>query len=154
MYDTPEELIREIEAGEDSFLDWKEVAFQGRQTRFVARGSSGRATVELAKDLSCFTNSEGGVLVFGVRDDGERVGIAEEHMDDFQQFVVNVAQNNVEPPLGHLLLFDRVWLPDTGGISRLCLKLEIRKARYNLHAPKGRRPYRRIADQCHEMTLE
>jgi hypothetical protein len=28
MYDTPEELIREIEAGEDSFLDWKEVTFQ------------------------------------------------------------------------------------------------------------------------------
>lgn len=151
MYATPEELLREIEAGEDSFLDFKEVAFEGRKLRLQA---GGRASVEVAKDLCCFANSEGGVLVFGVRDDGERVGVEDGRMDELQQFVLNVGQNNVEPPLGHLLLFDRVWLPDRGGNLRLCLKLEIKKALYNVHAPRGRRPFWRIADQCHEMTLE
>ncbi|MCP4656734.1 MAG: hypothetical protein GY856_15080 [bacterium] len=156
MYDTPEELLREILAGEDSFIDWKEVVYKGRKARFVSKGSDSgdRAGVELAKDLSCFANAEGGVIVFGVRDDRERVGLAEEQMDDFQQFIINVAQNNVKPPMGHLLVFDRIWLPDTGGTERLCLKLEIKKALYNVHAPKGRRPYWRIADHCHEMTLE
>ncbi len=72
MYDTAEELLREIDAGEDSFLDLKEVAFKDRQVRFLAGGSAahGKATVELAKDLTCFANTEGGVIVFGVRDDG------------------------------------------------------------------------------------
>ncbi len=153
MYDTTEELLREIEAGEDSFLDLKEVTGEGRRARF-AGASSGRVSVELAKDLCCFANTEGGVIVFGVRDDGERLGIAEERMEELQQLLVNVAQNNVEPPLGHLLLFDRVRLPDRGGKPRLCLKLEIKKAVYNVHAPRGRRPYWRIADHCHEMTLE
>ena len=156
MYDTADELLREIMAGEDSLLDWKEVVFKGNQARFVAKGpdSGNRATVEMAKDLCCFANTEGGVIVFGVRKDRERIGISEEQMEDFQQFIVNVAQNNIEPPMGHLLLFDRVLLPDTSGTLRLCLKLEIKKAFYSVHAPKGRRPYWRIADHCHEMTLE
>ncbi|MCP3961689.1 MAG: hypothetical protein GY719_27935 [bacterium] len=156
MYGTAEELLREIEAGEDSFLDFKEVAYEGRQLRLLRGGRpvQGRASAGVAKDLCCFANSEGGVLVFGVRDDGERIGVDQDRMDDLQQLLVNVAQNNVEPPLGHLLLFDRVWLPDRNGVRRLCLKLEIKKALYNVHAPCGRRPYWRIADQCHEMTLE
>ena len=73
MYDTPEELVREIQAGEDSLIDWKEVVFQGTRLRFVP--DQGGAERELAKDLSCFTNTEGGVIVFGVRRDGERVGV-------------------------------------------------------------------------------
>jgi len=151
MYDRPDELLQEILAGEDSLLDWKEVVIRGNQIRFV-RGDV--ATVELAKDLTCFANSEGGVIVFGVRKDKERVGIPTEHVDALQQLIVNVAQNNVEPPLGHLLIFDRVWLPDSAGEPRLCLKLEVKKAMLSVHAPKGRRPYWRIVDQCHEMTLE
>ena len=156
MYDTPDELLREILAGEDSRLDWKEVVFKGNEVRFVPKRASerDRSTVELAKDLTCFANSEGGVIVFGVRKDGERVGIPPEGIDELQQLIANVAQNNVEPPLGHLLIFDRVWLPDSTGEPRLCLKVEIKKALFSVHAPKGRRPYWRIADQCHEMTLE
>lgn len=156
MYDTPDELLREIAAGEDTRLDWKEVVFKDREIRFVPkRAAEGeRAPMELAKDLTCFANTEGGVLVFGVRRDGERIGVPKERMDALQQFILNVAQNNVEPPLGHLLVFDRVWLPDSAGEQRLCLKLEVKRAVISVHAPKGRRPYWRIVDQCHQMTLE
>jgi ATP-dependent DNA helicase RecG len=156
MYDTPDELLREILAGEDSLLDWKEVVVRGSEIRFVPKRDSerDRATVEFAKDLTCFSNSEGGVIVFGVRKDGERLGIPAGDIEALQQFIVNVAQYNVEPPLGHLLVFDRVWLPDSTSEPRLCLKLEIKKALLSVHAPKGRRPYWRIADHCHEMTLE
>lgn len=156
MYDSPEQLLAEILAGEDSHLDLKQVFFEGRQLRFAGGGADarGRASQELAKDLSCFANTEGGVIVFGVSDDGERVGLADEQLGLLQDFILNVAQNNVEPPLGHLLILDRLWLPDSGGTPRLCLKLEIKRALYNVHAPLGRRPYWRIADRCHEMTLE
>ena len=152
MYDTPDELLREILAGEDSFIEFKEITLKGNEIRFV-RGE-GRATLELGKDLSCFANTEGGVIVFGVRDDGERVGIPKEKIAYLQEFILNVAQNNVEPPLGHLLLFDRVLLPDSTDKQRLCLKVEVRKALYSVHAPKGRRPYHRLIDRCQEMTLE
>ena len=156
MYDTPDELMREIIAGEDSFLDWKEVVFKGEQLRFVPKhsGDSDKALLELAKDLTCFANTEGGVIVFGVRKDGERVGIPEDRMEALQALIVNAAQNNVEPPLGHLLTFDRMMIPDSSGSPRLCLKLQVRKALHGVHAPTGRRPYWRISDHCHEMTLE
>ena len=32
--------------------------------------------------------------------------------------------------------------------------VEVRKAIYSVHAPKGRRPYHRLSDRCAEMTLE
>ncbi|MCP4152213.1 MAG: hypothetical protein GY757_31025 [bacterium] len=108
----------------------------------------------MAKDLSCFANTEGGVIVFGVRDDLERVGIPQKDMENLQQFIVNVAQNNVDPPMGHMLIFNRVLLPDSSGNDKLCLKLEIKKAVYSLHAPKKRLPYWRVADHCVEMTIE
>jgi len=156
MYDTPDELVREIEDGEDSLLDWKEVVSKGGEVRFVSKRAhdTGRASVELAKDLTCFANSEGGVIVFGVRKDGERLGIPVEAKERLQEFIINVAQNNVEPPLGHLLTFDWMSLLDRSGNARLCLRLEVKKALYSLHAPKGRRPYWRVGDHCHEMSLE
>lgn len=152
MYDTADELLREILAGEDSLLDWKEVVFKGHEIRFVP--DKDKASTEVAKDLTCFANTDGGVIVFGIRKDGERVGIPAEGKEALLQFIINVAQNNVEPPLGHLLTFDWMTLPDTGGQPRLCLKLEIKKALFSVHAPKGRRPYWRMADRCEEMTLE
>ena len=152
MYDTSDDLFREILAGEDSFIEFKEIIFKGNEIRF-ARGE-GKATSELGKDLSCFANAEGGIIVFGVRDDGERIGLPQEKTAYLQEFILNVAQNNIEPPLGHLLLFDRVLLPDSTRAEQLCLKVEVRKAIYSVHAPKGRRPYHRLSDRCAEMTLE
>ena len=152
MYDTPEELLREIQAGEDSLIDWKEVVFRGKELRFP--DGEGRATQELAKDLTCFANTEGGVLILGVRKDRERVGIPPDGMEELQQFIINVARNNIEPPLDHLLILDRVLLPNSVGEPKLCLKLEIRKALYSVHAPNNDRPYHRVADHCLPMTLE
>jgi len=152
VYETTQELLREIEAGEDSLLDFKDVTRRGHEIRFAA--GEGPAAQELAKDLTCFANTEGGVIVFGVRRDGERTGLSEDALEPLQQLIVNVAQNNVEPSMGHLLLFDRVRVPDRAGAPRLLLRLEIKKALFSVHAPRGRRPYRRIADHCHEMTLD
>ncbi len=51
MYDTQDELLREILAGEDSFIEFKEIIFKGNEIR-LAHGE-GKATSELGKDLSC-----------------------------------------------------------------------------------------------------
>jgi predicted HTH transcriptional regulator len=152
VYDTPEELLREIQAGEDSLIDWKEVVFQGGRMRFVP--DRGGAERELAKDLSCFANTEGGVIVFGVRRDKERIGIPPEHMEQLQQFIAHVAQNNLEPPLAHLLIFDHKMIPNSAGDPKLCLKLEIRKAQYSVHAPLGDRPYHRVGDHCFPVSMD
>lgn len=156
MYDTPDELLREIEAGEDSLLDLKEVVFKKTDKGFEIRfpRTKGKTQEELAKDLSCFANGEGGVIVFGVRDDGERVGLPAEAIPVLMRFIEETAENSVEPPMGHLLVFDRMLLSNRSGEPRLCLKLEIRKALYSVHAPRGKRPYHRIGTQCQPVSLE
>lgn len=152
MYDSREELLREILAGEDSYLEFKEVVFRGNQVRFAREED--RAPVVIARLLTCLANTDGGVIVFGVTDSGDIVGIDPAKMDILQRFVVDVAQNNCEPPLYHLILTDRVLLPGVDSRERFCLKVEVRKARFNVHAPRGRRPYYRAGSTCLEMTME
>jgi len=152
MYDSRDELLREIQAGEDSYLDFKEVVFRGNQVRFAREEE--RAPNVLAKLFSCFSNTEGGVIVFGVTNSGDIVGVDPTKMDHLQKFVADVAQNNCEPPLYHLVLMDRVILPGVDGRERLCLKVEVKKALFNVHAPRGRRPYYRAGATCQEMTME
>lgn len=152
MYESRDELLREIRAGEDSYLEFKEVVFRGDQVRFARE--EGRAAVVLAKLLSCFANTEGGVIAFGVTDSGDIVGVDPSKADLLQRFVADVSQNNCEPPLYHLILIDRVLLPGVDGQECLCLKLEVRKAQFNVHAPGGRRPYYRAGSTCQEMTME
>src|SRR3990170_4853716 len=139
MYDSRDELLREILAGEDSYLEFKEVVFRGNQVRFAREED--RASVVIARLLTCLANTDGGVIVFGVTDSGDIVGIDPAKMDILQRFVVDVAQNNCEPPLYHLILTDRVLLPGVDSRERFCLKVEVRKAQFNVHAPRGRRPY-------------
>jgi ATP-dependent DNA helicase RecG len=152
MYDSRDELLREIQAGEDSYLEFKEVVFRGDQVRFAREQA--RAPEAVAKTLSCFANTDGGVVVFGVTDSGDIVGVDPAKADLLQRFVVDVAQNNCEPPLYHLILTDKVLLPGADGRERLVLRVEIRKARFNVHAPKGRRPFYRAGSTCLEMTMD
>ena len=62
MYDSRDELVREIHAGEDTYLDFKEVVFKGNQVQFA--GEPERAPEALAKVFTCFANTEGGVVVW------------------------------------------------------------------------------------------
>lgn len=52
---------------------------------------------ELAKDIVCFANSEGGVLLFGVADDGTVAGI--DDPDRLNSKVDDVAFQHCEPPI-------------------------------------------------------
>lgn len=52
---------------------------------------------ELAKDLVCFANTDGGQLIIGVGKDRRVVGV--DDPDPLNRFVDNVAFNNCEPPI-------------------------------------------------------
>lgn len=152
MYDTPDELLRAIRAGEDSYLDYKEVVWKGDQVRFP--NEPDKAPAAVAKYLTCFANSDGGVIALGVTDEGDVVGIEPDRVDQLMQFVANVARNNCDPPLDHLVLADRILLPGADGREALVVKVEVRPARHNVHAPRGRRPYHRVMNTCSEMGME
>jgi predicted HTH transcriptional regulator len=150
MYDNAVELLRAIGAGEDSFLEFKELIFEGR--KMVAAGE-GQAPSWLARQVCAFANSDGGVLVLGVADSSAIVGVEPDRIDEVLQFVINVGRENVEPPLDHLLLIDSVQLP-VGIGTKLVVKVEIRPDFYAVHAPRGGRPTIRSGNTTREVSME
>lgn len=149
MYDALESLLTEIAAGEDTYLELKEVQFAGRQVRL---GSAGRAAPELAEVLCSMVNTEGGVLVLGVRKDSTIAGIDPEKREILEQFVVNVATSACIPQIEPLLNW--LYLPDAGGQPHLCLKVDLPKARYSVHQTSDGRFLKRIGSHRHIIPAE
>ncbi|MEA1982006.1 MAG: putative DNA binding domain-containing protein [Campylobacterota bacterium] len=78
------ELIERISNGEDSYTQFKEQIISSK---------------DLAKEFVAFANADGGVLIFGVDDDENIVGLEKKDVEKIGQLVGNVGQENVKPPI-------------------------------------------------------
>jgi predicted HTH transcriptional regulator len=76
------ELLELIEKGEDS------------QTQFKERFESIDA---LAAEICAFSNSNGGMILVGVSDDGEIIGLAKEEIQRLNQWVSNACSQKIDP---------------------------------------------------------
>ncbi len=133
MYDSISELLNEIAAGEDAYLELKEVKFKGNTPRFGREEKT--ATEAIAQVFCAFANAEGGVVVFGVDDKRKEItGVPAEKIAALEQWVVNVAQHNCEPPV-YITPDRKLWSALTGE-ERLFLKVDIPKSLY-VHRTSG-----------------
>jgi ATP-dependent DNA helicase RecG len=106
---TPDELRTRISRGEGPHTDFKAMV---------------SGTGELAKDLVCFANSDGGQIVVGVTDAGEVVGVAD--VDSLLLKVDDVAFQRCRPPV--------TVVPETVVVDGAVVVV--------LHVPQGdQRPY-------------
>ncbi len=76
--------MERIANGEDSTTQFKEKIVHSK---------------ELAKEFVAFSNSEGGVIIFGVSDNGIIKGLENRTIELIGQLVGNVANENVKPPI-------------------------------------------------------
>ena len=81
---TPDQIKQLIATGEDSRCEFKSQLPSKR---------------DLAQDLSAFGNSGGGVMLVGVADDGEVLGLEPAQLGEYQQAITNVASENIQPAL-------------------------------------------------------
>lgn len=77
------ELIERINNGEDSFTQFKREAISAK---------------DLAKEFVAFLNAAGGVIVFGVEDNGRIQGLSTAQIEELGQLIGNTANENVKPP--------------------------------------------------------
>ena len=82
------ELIERISNGEDSYTQFKEQAISAK---------------ELAKEFVAFSNAEGGIIIFGVTDDGNIKNLDTDEIEKLGQLIGNVANENVKPPIHPLI---------------------------------------------------
>jgi predicted HTH transcriptional regulator len=129
MFNHSQELLFKIRLGEDSFLELKEVRFAGDRVSAPHRDS-------LADELAAFANARGGVCVLGV-DDGTRdvIGIPLELLDRVEDFVGEVSNDSIEPPL--LATVERLWLPTSLGTEAAVLKIEVPRSLFVHRSPGG-----------------
>ena len=108
-----ENLLRQVELGEDSRVEFKEAFFEKGRVRAPRRRN-------VADELAALGNSTGGTLVFSVSDAGEIRRLTRRQIDMLETFVGESCEDSIRPPL-HFTT-QRLPLPD--GLSVLVVEIE------------------------------
>ncbi len=82
MFDSLTELIEKISLGEDATIEFK---------RELPHRNS------LADEIAAFANARGGVILIGVNDNGEIVGVDRQELDAGEKVVVEICQDSIDP---------------------------------------------------------
>lgn len=115
MFDSLSELIEKIGLGEDSTVEFK---------RQLPRRDS------LADEIAAFANARGGVILIGVDDHGDIVGLDQHNLDQAEKTVVEICRDSVEPQVSiftEKLRFD----------GKVLLKLDISRSLFVHRSPGG-----------------
>ena len=108
-----DKLLNQLELGEDSRIEFKEVVFTGSHVREPRRQ-------RIANELAAFGNTLGGALIFSVSDAGEVRRMNREMMDALEAYVSEICADSIHPPLEFTT--QRLALPD--GSSALVVDVE------------------------------
>ena len=142
MFNTSEQILQQFLAGEDSRAEFKEIRFGGR-------GVISPNAEEFAGELVAFANAEGGVVFLGVDDSGTVLGIPPEKLGEVEQWILNIATHNCDPPIRPDLR--KVLLPGAGGEDQRVLLAEVPRGLY-VHRTSGGRYYTRIGSTKRNLT--
>lgn len=142
MFKTLDEIKEQLEAGEDSFAEFKEL-------RFGQRGIISPNTEDIAGEMVAFANTEGGALFLGVDDSGIVRGIPNDRINQVEQWIINVAANNCNPPIRPIIR--KVILPDLTGADVKVMIVSIPKSLY-VHRTSGGRWYIKVGSTKRDAT--
>ena len=121
---TVEELLRQIELGEDSRLALKEASVTGRRVTAPGRNA-------LADELAALGNASGGTLVFSVTDAGQVRKLRREEMDALEKRVYEICSDTIKPVLPYNA--QRLALPE----ERAVLLIEVEQSPQVHKSPGG-----------------
>ncbi len=84
------EIRRQLNLGEDSHWEFKQIEFTGSRPRSPRRD-------DLADDIAAFANADGGVLLCGITDAGEVQGMSREQIIELDSLLVEVSSDAIGP---------------------------------------------------------
>ena len=98
-----EMLLKQLELGEDSRVEFKEDVFAGNRVQEPRRQ-------RIANELAAFGNTLGGALIFSVSDAGDVRPMNRERLDALEAYVSEICADSIDPPLEFTT--QRLALPD------------------------------------------
>ncbi len=123
------ELLSQIAAGEDSYLEFKELSFSGDVVK-------GRKRDALADEIAAFSNARGGKLVLGIEDDTREIrGVPLEKLDSVANFVTEICRDKIDPPVDAII--EKLELPDSSGNLRWVVLVEVERSLSTHRSPSG-----------------
>ncbi len=129
MFDTPEELLRKIRLGEDTSLELKTVHFRGQRVSEPKRD-------DLADELAAIANTHDGVVVLGVDDKTRDIaGIPADQLEIVERYLYEICNESIKPPVTFRSF--RFELPDSAGVARPVLKVEVPRSLFVHKSPGG-----------------
>ncbi len=131
------EIMERLELGEDSFTEFKEIKFKAGKVSEIH-------PMSIAAEIVAFANTEGGMILFGVNDKGEVIGIPKMELQQLEEWIANICQNNCEPPVRPGI--SKVMLPDIQENNLPVLCVEISKSVF-VHQTKDGRFFHRIGSK-------
>ncbi|MYB33586.1 MAG: hypothetical protein F4X92_00350 [Gammaproteobacteria bacterium] len=87
-----EEIERRLRLGEDSLWEFKQVEFSGGQPKRPTRR-------DWADEIAAFANAVGGVLIAGVSDEGNVIGMSRAQIMNLDSLLVEVSNDTIKPPV-------------------------------------------------------
>ena len=142
MFDTRDQILDQLRAGEDGRAEFKEV-------RFGDRGVLSPNTEDLADELAAFANAERGVVFLGVDDSGAVTGIPLAKMKVVEHWLLNVATHNCDPPIRPLVR--KAVLPGDGAKDGRIVLVEVARGLY-VHRTSGGRYYTRVGSTKRDLA--
>lgn len=85
--------------------------------------------------MAAFANSSGGVLLLGVNDEREVIGIPEEHLEAMEEVVQKACQRSIRPPLAPVI--EKMTLPDFEFREQPIIRIEVEPSIFVHESPGG-----------------
>ena len=86
-----EEIESRLRSGEDSGWEFKQVEFAGDRPKRPTRD-------DWADEIAAFANAAGGVVLAGVADDGNVIGMSRAQIANLDSLLVEVSTDTIKPP--------------------------------------------------------
>ena len=115
MFHSLTELIEKIILGEDATIEFK---------REMPHRSS------LADEIAAFANTQGGVILIGVDDDRNIVGLELQELDRVEKTVVEICEDSIEPTVP--IFTEKLWIDDKN-----ILKIVVPRSLFVHKTPNG-----------------
>ena len=125
---TRAELLERLRLGEDTFFELKEVRTAGSKIK-------GPTQDMLADEMAAFANSSGGVLLLGVNDEREVIGIPEKYLEAVEEVIQKACQQSIRPPLAPVI--EKMTLPDFEFREQPIIRIEVEPSIFVHESPGG-----------------
>lgn len=142
MFETTDELLKQIRFGEDSSLELKDLRYAENQVNAPHRNS-------MADELAAMANTANGVLVLGV-DDKTRtiVGIPESKLDVVETWIRGICNDLITPQL--FCRIRKIPIVADDDQERVIIRVDVPKSLYVHQSPGGY--FHRIGSSKRQMT--